>query len=148
MTVSNLNGVIDGKKVKIIINHNAERPEYFAKGKSGAELDTPRMYDYSGRVIPLEVHEDSADGLFWRPIDIQCWASGTLASGLNRFSNSRLSVVVLPTIDTGRGLVIDTTGSGLVVGVGSDQQQYLMAIGRFGEWHRKMPESNISGVQE
>ncbi|MDA4111564.1 MAG: hypothetical protein OK439_03435 [Thaumarchaeota archaeon] len=134
MTVSKLNGVIDGKNVKIIINERARGPEYFAHGKSGADISTPHIYDYSGN---FSVHQDSPDGNYWRPMEIKYVASGILSSGINAFSKSGLSVVVLPTRDTTEGFVLDTKGSGITVSVANSEQPCVMAIGTFLGWRSK-----------
>ena len=134
MTTGNPDGPIVGKNVKIVIKERAEGPEYFAKGKSGSVINRLHIYDYSGN---FSVHQDSPDGNYWRPMEIKHVASGILSTVINHFSNSGLSIPVLPARDTTEGFVLDTKATGMTAAVANDEDTCLMAVGTFQGWRAK-----------
>lgn len=129
---------IDGKSVKVIVKlKKGYKKQVFAKPKK-SDVDTPHFVKTHNI---WEVHQDSANGEYYRVMQPQVIASGAFHTMENYVRNSGLDLVVLPTQETANGVLINTDSSGVWVTmpfwVGN--QTYFWALGKWDEWKRKCP---------
>lgn len=137
------NGIIDGKKVKIIVKlKKGHKKQVFAKPnlkkekKEEFNVDTVHFVKYHN---VWSIHQDYSDEEFYREMQPQIIASGTFHAIKNYVRNSGLDIALLPTQETANGFTIDTNPSGVWVTFpsGVADQQYFWGLGKWSEWKKK-----------
>lgn len=130
------NAKINGKPIKVIVKlKKGYKKHVFAKPKK-SDVDTPHFIRNHNI---WRVHQDSANGEFYRIMLPQVIASGTFHAMENYVRNSGVDLVILPTQETADGFLINTDIRGVWAtfpsGVG--EQKYFWALGKWDEWKRK-----------
>ena len=133
MPRNKFNGKIGGKPVKVIVIDKGWKKTYFAKPKD-SDVDTPH-FDVINNF--LQVHEDSANGEYFRSMNINTLYSGSFYIGGTFAHNRGMDSVVLPMNPTAHGFTVDISPNGKTVSIPSGSEWCLMAFGTFGTWKTK-----------
>lgn len=127
-------GTFDGGRVKVIVKKKKDGEDMvFAKPKDEDVI----TLDFRENKGILSVHQDSADGRYYRRMENpEFIGSGILSQGENFVHGKGLDVFALPMKETADGFIIDTTPSGVYINlpVGG---YCLMAFGKSDEWQPK-----------
>ena len=116
--------------------------EYFAKPKD-FDINTPHVTVINNT---LEVHEDSADGNFFRKMEVDRTLSGSVQVAGTYASNHNMDLVILPMSATPNGFVINTSKAGAQFTSQTNQKEWVVAaVGKFGEWQPKNPNQDRKG---
>lgn len=126
-------GNMDGKKVKTIVKIKEKIKKWFAKPKN-KNIPTPHFEERQG---VLTVHQDSADGTQYRPMqDISFIGSVPLPSGAN-FLPWEHDIAVVPMTISNNEYVINHSIGGAYVSLPFSGANVLIAKGIWGEWDSK-----------
>lgn len=131
MPKETIDATIDGARIKVIFKER----QWFAKPKDH-DIDTPHFYQDTNGI--LEVHQDSADDLYYRTMKPNMICSGSYSSGSTWVTNQGTGLAVLPMETSANGFRVLTTPSGSTLLLPADSW-CLMAVGPWSGWIKKPP---------
>lgn len=127
-----IDGVIDGKPVKVIIKETPHKKQVFAKPKN-KDIELPHFETYEGTIT---VHQDSKDGMMYSVMNCHSVAGTAVGSGTTFAQNNDMDFAFLPVEEQGNNFVLRSGSTATEIRL-QKKSKGLIAYGKWRDWKEK-----------